>query len=219
MICPFLSDFLHFSMIISRSIHVAASGIMSFFGWLSNISLLYMYHIFFIHSLKFLPCLGITSVAVLLWTLRCMYVHRFNIKEVGHLQICVELFFVSFQALIPLPHSPVATTTSYLSYPLFWYLNVIYYICNMLTLIYYYIIYNIYCIILVYKVEYYIRTKYISIYYTKYITIYVAIIYNMKVKVAQSSLTFSDSMDYTWNSPGQNTGVGSLSLFQGIFPT
>ena len=29
-------------------------------------------------------------------------------------------------------------------------------------------------------------------------------------------------MDYTynpWNSPGQNTGVGSLSLLQGIFPT
>jgi len=28
-------------------------------------------------------------------------------------------------------------------------------------------------------------------------------------------------MDYTvpWNSPGQNTGVGSLSLVQGIFPT
>ena len=24
---------------------------------------------------------------------------------------------------------------------------------------------------------------------------------------------------YTWNSPGQNTGVGSLSLLQGIFPT
>ena len=23
----------------------------------------------------------------------------------------------------------------------------------------------------------------------------------------------------TWNSPGQNTGVGSLSLLQGIFPT
>ena len=90
----------------------------------------------------------------------------------------------------------------------------------MLTLIlYYYIIHNIYCIILVCKLEYYIRTKYISIYYTKYITIYVVIIYNMKVKVAQLSLTFSDSMDYTWNSPGQNTGVSSLSLFQGIFPT
>ena len=29
------------------------------------------------------------------------------------------------------------------------------------------------------------------------------------------------TMDYTspWNSPGQNTGVGSLSLLQGIFPT
>ena len=27
-------------------------------------------------------------------------------------------------------------------------------------------------------------------------------------------------MDYSpWNSPGQNTGVGSLSLLQGIFPT
>jgi len=26
-------------------------------------------------------------------------------------------------------------------------------------------------------------------------------------------------MDYLWNSPGQNTGVGSLFLLQGIFPT
>ena len=26
-------------------------------------------------------------------------------------------------------------------------------------------------------------------------------------------------MDCPWNSPGQNTGVGSLSLLQGIFPT
>ena len=41
-----------------------------------------------------------------------------------------------------------------------------------------------------------------------------------KVKVAQSCLTLCDPMDYTaWNSPGQNTGVGSLSLLQGIFPT
>ena len=35
---------------------------------------------------------------------------------------------------------------------------------------------------------------------------------------------FSQSLDYIfvyewWNSPGQNTGVGSLSLLQGIFPT
>ena len=41
-----------------------------------------------------------------------------------------------------------------------------------------------------------------------------------KVKVAQSCLTLYDPMDYSlWNSPGQNTGVGSLSLLQGISPT
>ena len=45
--------------------------------------------------------------------------------------------------------------------------------------------------------------------------------YKVKVKVAQSCLTFCDLMDYTvpWNSPGQNSGVGSLSLLQGIFST
>ena len=44
----------------------------------------------------------------------------------------------------------------------------------------------------------------------------------VKVKVAQSCLILCDPMDYTvspWNSPGQNTGVGGLSLLQGIFPT
>ena len=35
---------------------------------------------------------------------------------------------------------------------------------------------------------------------------------NVKVKVVQSCLTLCDSL-------GQNTGVGSLSLLQGIFPT
>ena len=39
------------------------------------------------------------------------------------------------------------------------------------------------------------------------------------VKVTQSCLTLWDSMDCPWNSPGQNTGVGSLSLLQGIFLT
>ena len=35
----------------------------------------------------------------------------------------------------------------------------------------------------------------------------------MKVKVTQSCLTLCDPMDYSpWNSPGQNTGVGSHSL-------
>ena len=40
-----------------------------------------------------------------------------------------------------------------------------------------------------------------------------------KVKVAQSCPTLCDFMDCPWNSPGQNTGVGSLSLLQGISPT
>ena len=43
---------------------------------------------------------------------------------------------------------------------------------------------------------------------------------SQKVKVSQSCLTLCNPMDYSpWNSPSQNTGVGSLSLLQGIFPT
>ena len=44
----------------------------------------------------------------------------------------------------------------------------------------------------------------------------------VKVKATQSCPTLCDPMDciYSpWNSPGQNTGVGNLSLLQGIFPT
>ena len=42
----------------------------------------------------------------------------------------------------------------------------------------------------------------------------------MKVKITQLCPTLYDPMGYSpWNSPGQNTGVGSLSLLQGIFPT
>ena len=37
--------------------------------------------------------------------------------------------------------------------------------------------------------------------------------------MTQSCLTLCKPMDCPWNSPGQNTGVGSLSLLQGIFPT
>ena len=42
-----------------------------------------------------------------------------------------------------------------------------------------------------------------------------------EVKVTQSCLTLCDphGLYSPWNSPGQNTGVGSLSLLQGIFPT
>ena len=40
------------------------------------------------------------------------------------------------------------------------------------------------------------------------------------VKVAQSCLTLRPHGQYSpWNSPGQNAGVGSLSLLQGIFQT
>ena len=39
------------------------------------------------------------------------------------------------------------------------------------------------------------------------------------MKVTQSCPTLCDPMDCPWNSLGKNTGVGSLSLLQGIFPT
>ena len=40
-----------------------------------------------------------------------------------------------------------------------------------------------------------------------------------ELKVAQLCPTLCNTMEYSpWNSPGQNTGMGSLSLLQGIFP-
>ena len=43
--------------------------------------------------------------------------------------------------------------------------------------------------------------------------------YEVKVKVAQWCPTLCDPVNCSpWKSPGQNTGVGSLSLLQGIFP-
>ena len=42
------------------------------------------------------------------------------------------------------------------------------------------------------------------------------LITTLKVKVSQSCLILCNPMD--WNFPGQNTGVGSLSLLQGTFP-
>ena len=40
-----------------------------------------------------------------------------------------------------------------------------------------------------------------------------------KVKVIQSCPTLCNLMDSSWNSPGQNTGMGGLSLLQGILPS
>ena len=37
------------------------------------------------------------------------------------------------------------------------------------------------------------------------------------MKVTQSCLTLCNPMDCPWNSPGKNTGVGSLFLLQGMF--
>ena len=48
---------------------------------------------------------------------------------------------------------------------------------------------------------------------------YKSLIRYVKVKVTQLCPTLCDPMDCSpWNSPGQNTGVGSLFLLQGIFP-
>ena len=45
-------------------------------------------------------------------------------------------------------------------------------------------------------------------------------IHLVKVKADQLCLTLQPQGLYSpWNSPGQNAGVGSLSLLQGIFPT
>ena len=46
--------------------------------------------------------------------------------------------------------------------------------------------------------------------------------WKVKVKITQSSPTLCNPMDWLyspWNSPGQKTGVGSLSLFKVIFLT
>ena len=47
------------------------------------------------------------------------------------------------------------------------------------------------------------------------------LLWKLKVKVVQLCPTLCNPMDYKspWNSPGQSTGVGSLSLLQWIFPT
>ena len=49
-----------------------------------------------------------------------------------------------------------------------------------------------------------------------FVAFYIIVVH---VKVSQSCPTLCDPMDCPWNFPGQNIGVGSLSLLQGIFPT
>ena len=45
---------------------------------------------------------------------------------------------------------------------------------------------------------------------------FIKIPWKVKVKVTQSCTTLCNAVDSPWNSPGQNTRVGSLSLLQGI---
>ena len=57
-------------------------------------------------------------------------------------------------------------------------------------------------------------------YFSTFPHIYLQSFQLVKVKVTQLSLTLRPHGLYSpWNSPGQNTGVGSLSLLQGTFPT
>ena len=49
---------------------------------------------------------------------------------------------------------------------------------------------------------------------------YLDLLLNVKLKFTYSCPTLRPHGLYSpWNSPGQNTGVGSLSLLRGIFPT
>ena len=49
---------------------------------------------------------------------------------------------------------------------------------------------------------------------------YIMLSWKVTVKVAQSCPSLCDPMDYRYRTfPGQNTGVSSCSLLQGIFPT
>ena len=76
---------------------------------------------------------------------------------------------------------------------------------------------HIYIYVLYYIITYYILYKH---YTTLMKEIKEVSKCKWKVKITQSCPTRCDPMEYSpWYSPGQNTGVGSFSLLQGIFPT
>ena len=54
-----------------------------------------------------------------------------------------------------------------------------------------------------------------------YLLLTVSVDQEVKAKVTLSCPILCNPIDYMspWNSPGKNTGVGSRSLLQGIFPT
>ena len=75
---------------------------------------------------------------------------------------------------------------------------------------------------LVFKGNFYVSWRFLAIYIHCFHCLKCS--YSLKilmwVKVRQSCLTLQHHGLYSpWSSPGLNTGVGSLSLLQGIFPT
>ena len=54
---------------------------------------------------------------------------------------------------------------------------------------------------------------------TRFIILTFLCMYTKVKSESESHSVVSNSVTIGWNSPGQNTGMGSLSLLQGIFPT
>ena len=70
----------------------------------------------------------------------------------------------------------------------------------------------------------YIRETRFTFYKNRYCSLIRKLFLKWKLIESESCSVVSDSQGphgpYSpWNSPGKNTGVGSLSLLQGIFPT
>ena len=55
--------------------------------------------------------------------------------------------------------------------------------------------------------------------YTHILTRFHDLLCKSEICLVVSDSLWPHGLDSPWNSPGQNTGVGSLSLLQGIFPT
>ena len=58
-----------------------------------------------------------------------------------------------------------------------------------------------------------------SIYFTDYTKVFACVKSESESHSVVSKSLWPHGLYRPWNSPGQNTGVGSLSLLQGIFPT
>ena len=78
------------------------------------------------------------------------------------------------------------------------------------------------CIILYGRISFFLWLNNSPLFIYTYICVYICMcvcVFCCCCSVNELCLTLCDPVDCPWNSPGQNTGVGSLSLLQGIFPT